>query len=132
MTPTGCAGITRFSLPVRRGSALFRELELARADGRYLKMLRTLSHADALIVDDWAMVAMTDHDLRAFLEIADARYQTGATLLTSHYPVAKWHAQIGDPTSILDRLVHTAHRLELKGDSIRKEQARGGKDEAQG
>ena len=81
------------------------------------------------------MVAMTDHDLRAFLEIADARYQTGATLLTSQYPVAKWHAQIGDPTiadSILDRLVHTAHRLELKGDSIRKEQARGGKDEAQG
>ena len=132
---TGATGLGKTYLAKafgQKAEQLFRELELARADGRYLKMLRTLSHADALIVDDWAMVAMTDHDRRAFLEIADARYQTGATLLTSQYPVAKWHAQIGDPTiadSILDRLVHTAHRLELKGDSIR---SRGGKDEAQG
>jgi DNA replication protein DnaC len=124
-----------FTVYFFKAEHLFRELELARADGRYLKLLRDLSHADALIVDDWAMIPMTDHDRRAFLEITDARYQTGATLLTSQYPVSKWHAQIGDPTiadSILDRLVHTAHRLELKGDSIRKGQLRGGKDEAQG
>jgi DNA replication protein DnaC len=102
---------------------LFRELELARADGSYRKRLRALSQVDALIVDDWAMTPMTDLERRAFLEICDERYQSKATLLTSQLPVAKWHAQIGDPTvadSILDRLVHAAHRLELRGDSIRK------------
>ena len=72
------------------------------------------------------MMPLTDPERRAFLEICDERYQTKATLLTSQLPVAKWHAQIGDPTvadSIMDRLVHAAHRLELHGDSIRKLQA---------
>ena len=102
---------------------LFRELELARADGSFAKKLRALGQVDVLIVDDWAMAPLTDHERRAFLEICDQRYQTKATLLTSQLPVVKWHAQIGDPTvadSILDRLVHAAHRLELHGDSIRK------------
>ncbi len=102
---------------------LFRELEMARADGSFAKKLRTLAQVDVLIVDDWAMAPLTDLERRAFLEICDQRYQTKATLLTSQLPVAKWHAQIGDPTvadSILDRLVHAAHRFELHGDSIRK------------
>ncbi len=111
---------------------LFRELELARADGSYAKKLRTLGQVDALIVDDWAMAPLTDTERRAFLEICDERYQTKATLLTSQLPVAKWHAQIGDPTvadSILDRLVHAAHRIELQGESMRKKRAaHGGKD----
>ena len=67
-----------------------------------------------------------DAERRAFLEICDERYQTRATLLTSQLPVAKWHGQIGDPTvadSIMDRLVHAAHRLELEGESIRKTRA---------
>jgi len=108
---------------------LFRELELARADGSYGKRLRELAHVDALIVDDWAMAPLADSERRAFLEICDARYLTKATLLTSQLPVVKWHAQIGDPTvadSIMDRLVHTAHRIELQGESMRKK--RGGKD----
>jgi DNA replication protein DnaC len=102
---------------------LFRELEMARADGSYAKKLRTLGQVDVLIVDDWAMAPLADAERRAFLEICDQRYQTKATLLTSQLPVAKWHAQIGDPTvadSIMDRLVHAAHRFELYGDSIRK------------
>lgn len=102
---------------------LFRELEMARADGSFAKKLRTLGQVDVLIVDDWAMAPLTDPERRAFLEICDQRYQTKATLLTSQLPVAKWHAQIGDPTvadSIMDRLVHAAHRFELYGDSIRK------------
>ena len=81
---------------------------------------------DALIVDDWAMVPLADAERRAFLEICDERYQTRATLLTSQLPVAKWHGQIGDPTvadSIPDRLVHTAHRLDLQGESIRNTRA---------
>src|SRR5438045_6784224 len=98
---------------------LFRELELARADGSYAKRLRALGQVDALIVDDWAMAPMTDGERRAFLEICDERYLTRSTLLTSQLPVAKWYAQIGDATvadSILDRLVHGAHRIELQGD----------------
>jgi len=106
---------------------MVRELELARADGSYAKKLRELAQVDALIVDDWAMAPLVDAERRGFLEICDERYQTKATLLTSQLPVAKWHAQIGDPTvadSILDRLVHTAHRIELQGESMRKK--RGG------
>jgi len=106
-----------------RAAQLFRSLEVARADGSYAKKLRMLGQVDALIVDDWAMAELNDAERRAFLEICDERYQTKATLLTSQLPVAKWHAQIGDPTladSILDRLVHAAHRIELRGDSMRK------------
>jgi DNA replication protein DnaC len=90
---------------------------------------------DALIVDDWAMAPMTDGERRAFLEICDARYLTRATMLTSQLPVAKWHAQIGDATvadSILDRLVHAAHRIELQGESMRKQKGRGGKEPEEG
>lgn len=110
---------------------LFRELELGRADGSYAKKLRALGQVDVLIVDDWAMAPMAEAERRAFLEICDERYLTKSTLLTSQLPVAKWHGQIGDPTvadSILDRLVHGAHRIELQGDSIRKlKGGRGGK-----
>ena len=111
---------------------LFRELELARADGSYAKKLRALGQVDVLIVDEWAMAPLADAERRAFLEICDERYQSKATLLTSQLPVAKWHGQIGDPTvadSIMDRLVHAAHRLELEGESIRKQRAgKGQKD----
>jgi DNA replication protein DnaC len=105
---------------------LFRELELARADGSYAKKLRAMGQVDVLIVDDWAMAPLADAERRAFLEICDERYLTKATLLTSQLPVAKWHAQIGDPTvadSILDRLVHAAHRIELQGESMRKKRS---------
>jgi DNA replication protein DnaC len=111
---------------------LFRELELARADGSYARRLRALGQVDVLIVDEWAMAPLTDSERRAFLEICDERYLTRSTLLTSQLPVAKWHGQIGDPTvadSILDRLVHTAHRIDLQGESIRKlKGSRGGKN----
>src|SRR5438128_10673784 len=110
---------------------LFRELELGRADGSYAKKLRALGQVDVLIVDDWAMAPLAEAERRAFLEICDDRYLTRSTLLTSQLPVAKWHAQIGDATvadSILDRLVHTAHKIELQGESMRKKKSRGGKD----
>jgi DNA replication protein DnaC len=105
---------------------LFRELELAKADGSYGKRLRGLGQVDVLIVDDWAMSPMTEGERRAFLEICDERYLTRSTLLTSQLPIVKWHAQIGDPTvadSILDRLVHAAHRIELQGESMRKKKS---------
>jgi hypothetical protein len=102
---------------------LFRELAMARADGTLSKLLYRLGRVDVLIVDDWAMAPLADPERRDFLEICDERYQSRSTLLTSQLPVSAWHAQIGEPTvadSILDRLVHNAHRIELQGDSMRK------------
>jgi DNA replication protein DnaC len=111
-----------------RSAQLFRELALAHADGSFGRLLRRLSQTDVLIVDDWAMAPLTDTERRDVLEIFDDRYQTRSTILTSQLPVASWHAQIGDPTiadSILDRLVHHAHRIELKGESLRKKRKEG-------
>jgi DNA replication protein DnaC len=107
---------------------LFRNLATARADGSHTRLLYQLRHVEVLIVDDWAMAPLTENERRDFLEICDARYQARSMLLTSQLPVASWHAQIGDPTiadSILDRLVHNAHRIELKGESMRKKRAQG-------
>lgn len=106
-----------------RASDLFRDLATARADGSHRKLLHKLAKTDVLVVDDWAMTPLSEAERRDFLEICDDRYQTRSTLLTSQLPVPAWHAQIGDPTmadSILDRLVHNAHRIELSGESMRK------------
>jgi len=73
------------------------------------------------------MAPMNDAERRDFLEICDTRDQNRSTLLTSQLPTGSWHAQIGDPTiadSILDRLLHNAHRIELKGESMRKQRSR--------
>ncbi|MBL8174874.1 MAG: IS21-like element helper ATPase IstB [Bryobacterales bacterium] len=110
----------------QKAAELFRGLATARADGTHSRLLYQLSHVDLLIVDDWAMAPMTEAERRDFLEICDVRYQARSTLLTSQLPVANWHTQIGDPTiadSILDRLVHNAHRIELKGESMRRKRA---------
>jgi DNA replication protein DnaC len=117
-----------------KAAEMFRDLAMARADGSHSKLLYAMGRVDVLIVDDWAMAPLTETERRDFLEICDARYQTRSTLLTSQLPVASWHAQIGDPTladSILDRLVHNAHRIELHGESMRKHRTqKGGKDNA--
>lgn len=112
---------------------LSRDLATARVDGSQRKLLSQLSKVDVLVIDDWAMTPMTEAERRDCLEICDRRYQVRSTLLTSQLPVNKWHAQIGDPTvadSILDRLVHNAHRIDLAGESMRKEpRGRSGKEE---
>jgi DNA replication protein DnaC len=106
-----------------RAAALFRDLALARADGSLRSLLARLSRVDALVVDDWAMAPMQESERRDFWEICEERYQTRSTILTSQVPIAQWHEQIGDATTadgILDRLVHNAHRIELRGESMRK------------
>ena len=78
---------------------------------------------DVLVIDDWAMAPLSEPERRDFWEIFEDRYQVRSLILTSQLPVARWHEQIGDPTvadGILDRLVHNAHRLEMRGDSMRK------------
>lgn len=107
--------------------ALFRDLNIARADGSLRSLLARLSRIDVLVIDDWAMQPMSEPERRDFWEICEDRYQTRSMILTSQLPVARWHEQIGDPTAadgILDRLVHNAHRIEMRGESMRKK--RGG------
>jgi DNA replication protein DnaC len=113
-----------------RTPQLFRDLSLAHADGSLRYLLARLARVDVLLVDDWAMAPLTEAERRDFLEICEDRYQRRSTILTSQLPVAQWHEQIGDPTladSILDRVVHNAHRLEMQGESLRKK--RGGKEQ---
>src|SRR4026207_2092752 len=91
--------------------------------GSFPKLLDRIARIDVLVVDDWAMAPLGDSERRDFLEICDDRYRTRSTILTSQVPITHWHDQIGDPTvadSILDRLVHNAHRIDLEGPSIRK------------
>jgi DNA replication protein DnaC len=110
-----------------RAAALFRDLNLARADGSLRNLLARLARVDVLVLDDWAIAPLADAERRDFWEICDERYQTRSTILTSQLPVARWHEQIGDATiadGILDRLVHNAHRIELRGESMRKTKAK--------
>jgi len=106
-----------------RAAALFRDLAIARADGSLRTLLARLSRIDVLVIDDWAMAPLPETERRDFWEICEDRYQSRSTILTSQLPVARWHEQVGDPTAadgILDRLVHNAHRIEMRGDSMRK------------
>ena len=106
-----------------RAPALFRDLAMARADGSQRALLTRLGRIDVLVIDDWAMAPLSETERRDFWEICEDRYQSRSTILTSQLPVARWHEQIGDATAadgILDRLVHNAHRIEMRGDSMRK------------
>lgn len=106
-----------------RAAKLFRELTLAKGDGRYPKLLTALAKTDLLILDDWATALLTDEHRRDFFEIIEDRYQCRATLMADQLPLKHWHEAIGDPTladAILDRLIHNAHKTTLKGESMRK------------
>jgi len=102
---------------------LFEELRLAKADGRYGKLMLGYAKTDLLVLDDWGLTPMTDPQRRDLLELLEDRYGRKSTLVTSQLPVTSWHEAIGDPTladAILDRIVHNAHKIELKGESMRK------------
>ena len=84
-----------------------------------------LSYAktDLLVLDDWCLTPMTDQQRRDLLEMMEDRYGLKSTIITSQLPVTSWHEAIGDPTladAILNRIVHNAHKIEMKGDSMRK------------
>ena len=112
-----------FSVVHKKTSELFRELAIAQVDGSLGRMLVRLAQIDVLLLDDFAMAPLQDSERRDFLEVCDDRYQRRCLILTSQMPVSHWHQQIGDPTladSILDRILHNAYRIELKGESLRK------------
>lgn len=112
-----------FEVLYRRVPRLFEELALARADGSYVRTLCTLGRCSLLVLDDWGVAPFTPEQRRDMLEILDDRYARHSTLVCAQVPVGQWHEVIADPTladAILDRLVHNAHKIDLKGDSMRK------------
>jgi DNA replication protein DnaC len=102
------------------------ELSIAKGDGRYVRLMKALAKTDLLILDDWGLSSLNDENRRDLLELLEDRYDTRATIVTSQFPVEHWYEAIGDPTladAILDRLVHNAYKLLLKGESMRKRKA---------
>jgi len=107
-----------------RLSRLFQDLDIGRADGRYAKMMLQLAKTDVLVMDDWGLAVLSDQHRRDLLEILDDRYNLRATIITSQLPIAHWHEAVGDPTladAILDRVVHNSYKINISGNSMRKE-----------
>jgi DNA replication protein DnaC len=105
---------------------LFEDLALARLDGRFPRVVDKLARVQLLILDDWGTHSLNDQQRLDLLEIFEERYRRRSTLITAQLPVAAWHEMIGEPTiadAILDRIVHNAHRITLKGDSMRRQKA---------
>ncbi len=107
----------------RRMPRLLEELALAHADGRYTRLLGRLAKIDVLVLDDWGLAPLREQERRDMLEIFEDRHGGRSILVTSHLPVETWHDYVADPTiadALLDRVVHNARRLKLKGPSRRK------------
>jgi DNA replication protein DnaC len=112
-----------FKVRYERTSRLLQSLELARADGSYPQLLRSLARIQLLIFDDWLRDPLSRSQARDLLEILDDRYGRSATMVVTQVPATDWHIRVPDPTlsdAILDRLIHNAYRLELQGESMRK------------
>jgi DNA replication protein DnaC len=115
-----------FSALYLRMSKLFKDMSLAKGDGRYLKLLTAYAKTDLLVLDDYGLTQLNQEQRHDFLEILEDRYGLKSTLVTSQLPIDHWHEQIGDPTladAILDRLIHSSHKIQLKGESMRKKKA---------
>jgi DNA replication protein DnaC len=113
-----------FSVLYKRATRLFNDLTQARGEGRLPRLLTTLERIRLLIIDDWGPEPLNAEQRRDLLEIVDDRDDRSSLLITSQVPVNRWHEVIGDPTlgdAILDRILHRAHRIELKGPSLRRQ-----------
>ena len=114
-----------YSASYRRLPRLLTELAVARADGCYPKLLASLAKTHVLVIDDFGLAKLSAENRLDLLEIIEDRHALRSTIVTSQFPVEEWHAVVGDPTladAILDRLVHRAYQLNLKGESMRKRQ----------
>jgi DNA replication protein DnaC len=108
-----------------RSPQLFYQIGLTRADGSYGTLMKRLAKTHLIVIDDLGLAPLSDTERRDLLEVIEDRNGSGSTLITSQLPIENWHDHIGDPTiadAILDRLIHNAHRIQLKGDSMRKKQ----------
>ena len=104
---------------------LFARLKMAKADGTYIKEIAKIERHQLLILDDFGISPLDAQNRSALMEIVEDRHEKGSIIITSQVPVSKWHEVIGEKTvadAILDRIIHQAHRVELKGESLRKKQ----------
>jgi len=130
--PSSLPGTTRLRFALHgaqrlRLPRLFEELHLAHGDGRFHKLMSSFAKIDLIVLDDWGLAKLHAEQRRDLLELLDDRHGHRSTIVTSQLPVDHWHEVIGDPTladAILDRLVHNAYRLHLKGESMRKRHAK--------
>jgi DNA replication protein DnaC len=114
-----------FSSLYIRLPSLFQQLAMARADGSYPRLMKRIGKARVLVIDDWGFAPMAAAERRDLFEVIEDRHGIASTIVATQLPVKEWHQNIRDPTiadAILDRIVHSAHRIELKGDSMRKKQ----------
>ena len=105
---------------------LFADLAVAHGDARYARLLKSIARVKLLILDDWGPEALTSNHARDLLEIVEDRYDKGSLIITSQVPINLWHDLIGVPTladAILDRVIHNAYRIELAGESLRKQRS---------
>lgn len=107
---------------------MLQELAVTRADGRYVSLLTSWAKFDVLVIDDFGLAPLSPDSTRDLLEVLDDRYGVSSTIVSSQLPTKNWHSTMDDPTladAVLDRLVHNAYKIELKGDSIRKNRKKG-------
>jgi DNA replication protein DnaC len=108
-----------FSTRCIRYSLVFEEVNAARGTGQYLKFLKNITTTKVLIVDDFLMQEVSTQDLSPLMDIIEAKQQTGSIIITTQYPIVKWHHRMPDPTmadAICDRLTSTAYKFNLKGE----------------
>ncbi|MFZ9848418.1 MAG: IS21-like element helper ATPase IstB [Flavobacteriales bacterium] len=112
-----------FKVLYHNSAKLFGKLKMAKADGSYIKEISKIEKHNLLILDDFGIHPLDTQNRSALMEIIEDRHGKGSIIITSQVPVNKWHDIIGEKTvadAILDRIIHSAHRLELKGESLRK------------
>ena len=112
-----------YSVRYFRTSRLLEDLSIAHGDGRFSKLIQQLAKTDVLLLDDWGLEKLSPGQRNDLLEIMEDRHASKSTLMTSQLPINQWHQSIGDATladAILDRLLHNAHKVKLKGESMRK------------
>jgi DNA replication protein DnaC len=115
-----------YSTQYLRLNRLFQDLVIAKGDGRYSKLLSSFAKTDLLLFDDFGIAKLNQDQARDLLEIMDDRHGVRSTIFTSQFPIETWHDLVGDPTladAIMDRLVHNAYKIKLKGDSMRKKKS---------
>jgi DNA replication protein DnaC len=126
-----CAFVERacrrgFNAAYLRLPRLLQQLAVARGDGSYERVLARLARLDLLAIDDWLLAPLRDGERRDLIEVIEDRSERTSTLIASQLPAKSWHAVIGDPNladSICDRLLNNAHRIDLKGPSVRNTRA---------
>ena len=107
----------------QHSTKLFGRMKIAKTDGSYQKELARIERQHIFIIDDFGIQPLDAHSRSALMEIIEDRHGKSSTIITSQVPISKWHEIIGEQTiadAILDRIVHDAHRIEMKGDSLRK------------